>query len=46
MIEKSDSKWGSLATVSIPGQTPRRRTAVRVISFKILQQRSSRKDAR
>ncbi|MEE9395555.1 MAG: hypothetical protein V3V31_00945 [Methylococcales bacterium] len=44
MIEKYDSKWVSLATVSIIGQPPRRRIAGRVISFKVLQRRSSRKD--
>ncbi|MEE9396741.1 MAG: hypothetical protein V3V31_06975 [Methylococcales bacterium] len=31
---------------SILGQPPRRRTEGRVISFKVLQQRSSQKDAR
>ncbi|MEE9398222.1 MAG: hypothetical protein V3V31_14545 [Methylococcales bacterium] len=44
MIEKYDSKWVSLATVSILRQPPRRRTAGRVISFKVLQRRPSRKD--
>ncbi|MEE9395594.1 MAG: hypothetical protein V3V31_01145 [Methylococcales bacterium] len=37
MIEKSDSKWVSLATVSIPGQAPRCRRSGRVIPFKLLQ---------
>ncbi|MEE9397430.1 MAG: hypothetical protein V3V31_10500 [Methylococcales bacterium] len=44
MIEKSDSKWISLAAASILGQAPRSRTAGRVISFKVLQRRPLRKD--
>ncbi|MEE9396851.1 MAG: hypothetical protein V3V31_07540 [Methylococcales bacterium] len=46
MIEKSDSKWISLAAASILGQAPRHRTAGRVISFRVLQRRSSQKNAR
>ncbi|MEE9395427.1 MAG: hypothetical protein V3V31_00300 [Methylococcales bacterium] len=46
MIEKSDSKWISLAAASILGQAPRHRTAGGFISFKVLQRRSLRQDVR
>ncbi|MEE9397237.1 MAG: hypothetical protein V3V31_09525 [Methylococcales bacterium] len=46
MIGKSGQNGFSHSRFSILGQSPRCRSAGRVISFKVLQRRSSRKYAR